>query len=750
MALTAQQKLQAFRSRASGGAGRLSAQDKLRRFRTSTAKPEEEDEDGPSTPIGDFWDRLYYGEEEGEGGAMGLEEVPGQFAEVALSPIEKGLKPLVSLGAGAAKLAVGSDEDEDTELARMAGKQLYESVADLPEDIVRGYPAEGIMNVAAVPTMFLTGGASALGAASKLPKMGTLAKASERLAGMANKPVMRGIAAAADPLTAGIEGVKLAGKAAPAVGARLRELGAPAIAAAAMERIVDPAKDIARAAKEKVTGRPKSAAGEIKKLSEEMAPPGQTKRSIVADYIQGFLTSIPNNAVKEMYKHVGDPQKYKTMLAAANKPKEALKAVHERLKASIKQKATRGTTEYGTARYKFFHGKPKTKGAAPNRQEAVSTDLRENATLPFRINNVLNEALSDGAQGFGARVVVKFYDEAKDGRRIYEGLDEAGEGAQTVRELNSETVGALRTLPNQKYEFDVEFESPTGAQSPLSAAERRAVRDHVRKNLLPSDYNDNPALPIEDLLNKDITFMESNPLKERDMRVNDVLVLRLHKATTGAVEQHLRDVGKAADADAFRNIRKAYENHKSDLAQTRATYGDDIEQGIVTEASGGRLRKAMETAEGVKELEGLVSSKGIQQLLGAMSQAEFGGGLVVKADVSKRLAAAGTIFTGGLLTGGGLGAAMVGVAGLPLLAMYSPRAMLPVSKLIAKSPRFMKMLGRGPKAQKEARRQAQAIMKMARKAREVIGNETIQEFAKQGMTFGQFMERLQEEEQGRR
>lgn len=61
----------------------------------------------------------------------------------------------------------------------------------------------------------------------------------------------------------------------------------------------------------------------------------------------------------------------------------------------------------------------------------------------------------------------------------------------------------------------------------------------------------------------------------------------------------------------------------------------------------------METAEGVKELEGLVSSKGIQQLLGAMSQAEFGGGLVVKADVSKRLAAAGTIFTGGLLAGGG-------------------------------------------------------------------------------------------------
>ena len=123
---------------------------------------------------------------------------------------------------------------------------------------------------------------------------------------------------------------------------------------------------------------------------------------------------------------------------------------------------------------------------------------------------------------------------------------------------------------------------------------------------------------------------------------------------------------------------------------------------------------------------------------------------MVKADLSKRLAAAGAIFTGGFMTTGGISLGLVGVAGLPLLAMYSPRAMLPISNRIASNPRFMKMLGRGPKAQKEARRQAQTIMKMARKAREVIGNEAIQEFAKQGMTFGQFMERLQEEEQGRR
>ena len=716
MALTAKQKLQAFRSQAGGGTKRLSAQDKLRRFRASTAEQDEER---------GFLSRLYYGEEEGEGGAMGLEEIPGQFKDVLFSPIEKGVKPLVSLGTGVAKLAVGTDEDEDTRLARQVGEEFVESVVDLPEDIVSGYPTEGIMNLASAIALPFTGGASAAGALSKIPKLGSLAKVGERLGRVGRTKGIQVADVVADPM-----------------------IGVPSKAVDYLRpKVVDYLQQ-RRAKKTKV--KPKSTRGKFKKLTEEMAPPGRTKRSIIADFVQSFLTSIPDNAVRELYKHVGDPQKYKIMLAAADKPKRALKAVHERLRASIGQIQKNASKKYGAARYDFFHGKPKTEGAIPNVQETISTDLRDNATLPYRINQVLNEAMSGGEEGFGARIVVKFYDEAEGGSRIYEGLDAAGEGVQTIRELNNETVGALRTLPGQKYEYDVEFVSPQGTASPLSDTERATVRNHIRKNLLPSDFNDNPSLPIEDLINKDFRFVQENPLKERDARVRDALVGRLHSATTGAVQQHLEDVGKKADADAFRQIRQEYRDSQERLDQVRATYGNDIEKGVVTNASSDRLAKQMETEEGVKDLERLVSKTGIQQILGAMSSRSFGTGLVVKADLSKKLTAAGTLLGGGILAGGLPGTGLTVLAGVPLLAAYSPRAMLAISNRIANSPAFMRALGRGPQAQQEAQRQARAYIRYARQAREILGNDTVQDLAKTGMTLGQFIERLQEEEKGQR
>ena len=43
--------------------------------------------------------RVWYGEDKDfgdyKGGRTGIEDLPGQFADVALSPIEKGLKPLI-------------------------------------------------------------------------------------------------------------------------------------------------------------------------------------------------------------------------------------------------------------------------------------------------------------------------------------------------------------------------------------------------------------------------------------------------------------------------------------------------------------------------------------------------------------------------------------------------------------------------------------------------------------------------------
>ena len=76
--------------------------------------------------------------------------------------------------------------------------------------------------------------------------------------------------------------------------------------------------------------------------------------------------------------------------------------------------------------------------------------------------------------------------------------------------------------------------------------------------------------------------------------------------------------------------------------------------------------------------------------------------------------------------------------------------MLAISNRIANSPAFMRVLGRGPQAQREAQRQARAYIRYARQAREILGNDTVQDLAKTGMTLGQFIERLQEEEKGQR
>ena len=114
--------------------------------------------------------RLTYGEDEDlgyKGGRMGIEDIPGQFADVVTSPYEKGLKPLIDIGAGAGKIALGQEEDEDTRLARMAGSEFVDSVTGLPEAFRSGYPVEGVMNLASVAAIPLSGGASL---AAKGPK----------------------------------------------------------------------------------------------------------------------------------------------------------------------------------------------------------------------------------------------------------------------------------------------------------------------------------------------------------------------------------------------------------------------------------------------------------------------------------------------------------------------------------------------------------------------------------------------------
>ena len=279
-------------------------------------REEEEEERG-------LLSRIYYGEEKGEGGRMGIEDIPGQFADVVTSPYEKGLKPLIDIGAGAGKIALGQEEDEDTRLARMAGSEFVDSVTGLPEAFRSGYPVEGVMNLASVAAIPLSGGASL---AAKVPKLGTLAKASKQLGRAAN--------IAADPTSAAIGGA------------------ARGIAAGG------------RAAKGAVTGRKRDVTdgdtgekGAVDTLGD-IRKPGRTIRQEVAEYFQSFTTGLAQPAVGKMYDYLVDPNKrtrsYEVMKEARNNPDKAIKSIVSKIQKKIDNMSNSEGDAYRDARAEFL------------------------------------------------------------------------------------------------------------------------------------------------------------------------------------------------------------------------------------------------------------------------------------------------------------------------------------------------------------------------------------------------------------
>ena len=134
----------------------------------------------------------------------------------------------------------------------------------------------------------------------KVPKLGTLAKASKQLGRAAN--------IAADPTSAAIGGA------------------ARGIAAGS------------RAAKGAVTGRKRDVTdGDADALKmDDIRKPGRTIRQEVAEYIQSFTTSLPQPAVGRMYDYLIDPDKrtrnYEVMKEARNSPDEAIKGIVARIK----------------------------------------------------------------------------------------------------------------------------------------------------------------------------------------------------------------------------------------------------------------------------------------------------------------------------------------------------------------------------------------------------------------------------------
>jgi hypothetical protein len=551
----------------------------------------------------------------------------------------------------------------------------------------------------------------------KVPKLGALAKVGEGLSRVARTKGIRVAEAVADPMSA------LIGKGAGAAWRR-RPKGAP-----------------------KGEGAPKGAKERIKTYREEMLKPGRTVRQSIVEYMQGFLTNLGQHQVTKLYDFLqeGAERNYKIIREAADSPEAALALVVDRVGEVVKGTKEAAQGRFGRSRVEF-----RKSGAG---DVDLPTELRNpDTTLPFEINRVLQTG--EEGRGFGAQLVVHITKPVRDKQGNITGHRRTGD----VFAVNEDTQRLLaRELRDATYEYDIDW-SQGGVESDIMPAKRRRVRNYIINDLLGSKPGSRKPRDINSVLVKDKHMTDEMAAKGPDAAIDEVMANRLHDMTTTAIEERLRRVDRGVDAEKFRQMRDDYRAHKQAMAQLREDFGSKVGEPVVTERITGGLEKALASPEKTQALIELIGQDDVMRIIGIESSPEFGGGLVVKSDVSKNLSSLGNVVkgpfvtllapaaAGGYVIAGGIGAFLGPLAAIPLLSFYSPRMMLPLSKRLAESPRFMKAVGRG-KAQKEAQRQVSGIMRILRTARGKIGASELQNLAQSGVTFGQLMERLQEEEQ---
>ena len=680
---TLQSRLQKL-SQKHGTARPTSIQSRLQRLSRLHGAKEEEEERG-------LLSRIYYGEEKGEGGRMGIEDIPGQFADVVTSPYEKGLKPLIDIGAGAGKIALGQEEDEDTRLARMAGSEFVDSVTGLPEAFRSGYPVEGVMNLASVAAIPLSGGASL---AAKVPKLGTLAKASKQLGRAAN--------IAADPTSAAIGGA------------------ARGIAAGG------------RAAKGAVTGRKRDVTdGDADPLMDDIRKPGRTIRQEVAEYFQSFTTGLAQPAVGKMYDYLIDPNKrtrsYEVMKEARNNPDKAIKSIVSKIQKKIDNMSNSEGDAYRDARAEFL-------GSVKNK-DMIETHFQKEGgdAIGERVNNLLNP--SSEQTGFGGRLLIKWKKDTgrvdADKRPIYE-------------TVTSEWADRGSIPENAQYQYDIEWRDVNGTASDLPLKQQRVVKKELLDNVLRSSGRfeaKNAPLSISDAFTESIRFEKAQDAPKVRMEMGPMEALRAKLKTLR--KEAVRDAAGNDIANKMNAANKAYKDHRIELAQLKEDFGAKIGDADVDykQQRSKLLGEVLEDGGRLDNLKKYVGDDGVLPLLGAAHQSPFGGGLVVRSNFSNLMRAIPAyLFAGSAI---GLGGAL---AGVPLLAIFSPQAMLPISKIAAKS-KLMQRVIRGGGPQISEMDITKSMKGAVESAEQLLGKQgvNLRQLAQQGMTFGQLMQRLERE-----
>jgi hypothetical protein len=668
----------------------------LRKYRARSVGKEEEDEDQDESfmgKLGALGERIYYGEtedpwfgrtdKEGRRQAPFMGEVRGKMGLEDLPPY---LAQAVSWETPEALWKIGKGVAQKAQY--FAEPSWYREEpgpeAEIPEAVVR----EGL---GAVVDLF----GNPL-AEDYYPVEGILNAALMATPGakaLHLPRVAKAAAIVADPLTPAVGAVVGAARkgAAPVV------TKATATAKKAAAAVKDPFKDF------------------YKNIKLE----GRSGHVELSEAIQAFFTATEPEFVNRLHIYAADSKLAQRMIDARRAPQAVIRKVQAKIKAYADKKQDDASAAFGSA-----------KKAAITEYGDIGVSTRQIGQLPLTINGELIE--------FGGRLKVRWKEivkkqDPKDPKKTVE-VEVDREAVMNRQGDFLDEGGRLRTdIPLDDFKWDVEW---VRKEATMADKANKQVRKHLRDMLNSGEtINGERSLSVQ----QGLTYVEKNNSAIKAMKTNQrpaaKLSSKIRDAELAAIDELL-----PSDARAYMG---EYKRHNKMLDQIEADFGvkprmDDISRKKLTRSLESAF-KGNEASANVDRLEALIGKEGVADLVGAHHFGLFGGGLVVRSEISNigRLA-------GRIVVLGGAGAA-AGFYAIPLLMFFSPRYMSQVAIYLGKHPTLKKVLtGRGKAANSKA---LQGIATYVRQIAQKLKDQNIdvKTLAAQGMTLGQLLQRLEPE-----
>ena len=617
-------------------------------------------------------------------GKMGLEDIAPYAAQFIESPYEKGVKPLAKLGYGLSKMGPFPTSDPNVVDAQRVVSEGAKSITGLARNPLAKdyYPVEGVMNVAALAAP----GLKTLG----LPKAARVASV------------------VADPIS-------------PSVG-----LGAKTV-----KKGVEKATPFVKKGAEKVVGaaaKPRKAASQFAK---DVKIPGRALQTEFTQAVQAFFTNMKPEFVDRMHQYATDLDLSQRMHNARLSPKPTMDKVQAKIKAYVNKRQEAAAKSFGDA-----------KAAAVDKYGAVGVSTGIDGALPATINDKLT--------GFGGRLMVRWKEKMPKRDPITNKMVEV-EVARSA-EMNKEGVlvdksGAqINRIPGDVFEWDVRW---LREEATMGDKANKKVQAHLREMLNSGEVSGETggrSLSVQ----QGLTYVEKNNAVIAGMKRGQRPAAKL---TSGIREVELAAIDAQLPPGA-RSYFKDYRRHKEMLDQLEEDFGV---KPYMDKVSRKKLKRKLQDAftgdeatDNVTRLEAIIGKEGVADIIGSAHFGAFGGGLVVRSEFSNitKLFASIPVVAVGAAAGLGPVAAIAGglLATIPLAAMISPRAMLEVSRILGRHPKWRKAItGRGDvKIQPEA---LQALITNVRQMGQKLKaqNIDIKTLAAQGMTLGQLMQRLEPE-----